>query len=229
MDASEDPNPLVDGPPPDPLSEETPRPAEVRALGPEEPTPEAEDPRHRLVIVGLLLAVLLIAWILYGAVMRDRDLERGKEHFSRQRHAQALSYFLKSAQRETWLARPEVDYLIGISYERLGQSERAGDFFMKIMKEAPGSDWDQKARSGMRRVFKDLEGPGGEGAPEGSPLVAARKELHVRYNRLLIALRENTSGVTPALEKAYKEYRLAHEAYKNAIRAGLKALDRGGP
>ena len=228
MDASEDPNPLVEGPAPDPPSEESPRPAAVRALAPEDPEPEPDDPRHGVLVVVLLLAILLIAWVLYGAVMRDRDLERGKEHFSKQRHAQALTYFLKSAQRDTWMPRPEVDYLIGISYERLGQSQRAGDFFMKIMKDAPGTDWEPKARAGMKRVIEVIEDdPRTE--PGASPLVAARKELHVRYNRLLIALRENTSGVTPDLEKAYEEYKLAHEAYKQAIREGLEALDRGGP
>jgi tetratricopeptide (TPR) repeat protein len=228
VDASEDPNPLVEGPPPDPVSEETPRPAEVRALEPDAPSAEPEDPRHKVAVLVLLLAILLIAWILYGSVMRDRDLERGKEHFAKQRHAQALDYFLKSAQRSTWMARPEVDYLIGISYERLGQSQRAGDFFMKIMKEAPGTDWDRKARSGMQRVVNVIEDDP-RTDPGSSPLVAARKELHVKYNRLLIALRENTSGVSPALEKAYREYKLAHEAYKKAIREGLEALDRGGP
>ena len=136
MDASEDPNPLVEGPPAEAPSEETPRPASVRALAPEDPAPEPEDGRQKVVVVLLLLAILAIAWVLYGAVMQDRDLERGKEHFAKQRHAQALTYFLKSSQRDTWGARPEVDYLIGISYERLGQAQRAGDFFMKIMKEA---------------------------------------------------------------------------------------------
>lgn len=227
MDTSEDPNPLVEGPPSDPPSEETPRPAEVRALGPQEPEVAPEDPRHKVAVVLLLLAILLIAWVLYGAVMQDRDLERGKEHFAKQRHAQALTYFLKSAQRETWNARPEVDYLIGISYERLGQAQRAGDFFMKIMKDAPGTDWHRKASTGMQRVVRILEEDPRDD-PEGSPLAAARREMHVRYNRLLIALRENTSGVSAELEKAYKEYKLAHEAYKKAIREGLEALDRGG-
>lgn len=218
----------MDGPPPEPESEEVPRPAEVRALAPEAPAPEPEDPRHKVAAALLLAAILLIAWILYGAIGRDRDLERGKEHFAKQRHAQALTYFLKSAQRQTWMARPEVDYLIGISYERLGQSQRAGDFFMKIMKEAPGSDWDHKARAGMKRVVTVIEDDP-RSDPQASPLVAAREEMHVRYNRLLIALRENTSGVSPALEKAYKEYKAAHEAYKKAIREGLAALDREGP
>jgi len=190
---------------------------------------EASETRSRIVAAVLFLLILLLLGVLWWAMSQDRDILRGDEHFSRQRYAQALEYYLKSQRRGSMWGRPGLLLKIGWSYERLGQHGRAGEFFFKVLTEFPESPCTAQARSGAARAIQEVgKGDAFDPAQPGSTtLVRARSEWHKRYNRLVLELRKGGPGVSAQLEQAYREYKVAYEAYVREVKAGLLALDEG--
>lgn len=182
------------------------------------------------VVWGALAAVLLALFVfIFQTYTQDLDVRRGDELFAQQRFQDALAYYLRAERRAQGGLRARLLYRIGATYERLEQCDRANDFFVKLLKEYPGGQWEQKAKDGFLHCLIKVDAPPGvdDAGPEALPLIRARMTLRRSYRRLVSMLRENRSGIPVQLEENYRKYKADYEEYVTQIKAGLKALDRG--
>ncbi len=199
----------------------------VPAPPPREPVRRRLDPRALLGTLAALVLAMLV--FLFLTVTQDLDKRRGDELFARQRFQEALGYYQRAEARASSYSRPELIYRIAACYERLGQCDRAVDFFYRLLKDFPGDEWEPKAKQGLLAC---LSGPSDRDRvvdPTKGPLVAAKVRWHRSYGKLVSILHEHRSGVSRSLEEAYLDYKKAHQEYTAAIAAGLQAVDRGVP
>lgn len=175
----------------------------------------------------LLLAILAMLWVLYGAITEDKNMVRGDQALARGKLRRALDFYLRSESEAGYFALPERTYKIATIYHRMKDYERAVDFYIRVLKESGSGEYYELARNGQMKALAalntgDLQ-TGGKG-----PVAAAQAAWHRNYNLLLNALQANRSGVSAELVEAYENYKKSHEAYKKAIGEALKRLDREG-
>ena len=72
-------------------------------------------------------------------------------HFQLEEYLQAISYLEKSLEASRPPNNPEVYYYLGISYDKIGEKEKAEGFLLKVIEIAPQSEFAREAEKKLKK------------------------------------------------------------------------------
>ena len=77
----------------------------------------------------------------------------GYIYFEKKKYSQAIEY-LESAEKVS-NQNVEVAYYLGLSYDKIGEIEKAREFLSRVIGLAPQSEWAQDAEKKLKKINKD--------------------------------------------------------------------------
>ena len=75
-------------------------------------------------------------------------------HFQLEEYLKAISYLEKSLEASHPPNNPEVYYYLGISYDKIGEKEKAEDFLSKVIELVPQSEFALEAQKTIKKIKK---------------------------------------------------------------------------
>ena len=77
----------------------------------------------------------------------------GYIYFERKKYSQAIEYLEKV--KEMSPQNVEANYYLGLSYDKIGEEEKAREFLLRVIEFAPQSDFAREAEKKLKKINKD--------------------------------------------------------------------------
>ena len=77
----------------------------------------------------------------------------GYIYFEKKKYSQAIEYLEKA--KEMSPQNVEVAYYLGLSYDKIGEKEKAREFLLRVVEFAPQSEFAQEAEKKLKKINKD--------------------------------------------------------------------------
>jgi len=89
----------------------------------------------------------------YRGTRISLNFKVGYLYFKKKKYSQAIEY-LEKAEKISPL-NIEVNYYLGLSYDKIGEKEEAQKFFSRVIELAPQSEYAQEAEKKLKKINKD--------------------------------------------------------------------------
>jgi tetratricopeptide (TPR) repeat protein len=158
------------------------------------------------IIAFALLIVFLGQQLLYES-QADGYFQKGEFEKAAERYQRALGV-------SSIFGNAKYLFMTGRCYQNLREYEHAMDFYMQVLRDFPRSSWAVLAQPEAERILGTLGTVPFEVLKASTPLAQAYQQLRVQYGRLMLALKDNRSGLSAGVEAEYEAYKRYFAAFK---------------
>jgi len=168
-------------------------------------------------VIVILLAVALLFIYFLGSQLRYES--EGSRFFKEGRFDAAAEKYLKAYESTTFWGHDRYLYLVAQCYYNSQDWTRAMDFFIRLTKDYPGSNWVIVCQPSVEKSLRNLNPNllSWEGIKAQTSLGRFRASLRQSYQRLVSAIAENKSGISVEVEGQYQIYCKQYQLYRQEL------------
>lgn len=189
-------------------------------------------------LFGLVFGIALIVLISYLWMSRRGEFETaGDEEYQKGEYRNASIQYTRSlAKNQGGFKEERILFKLGNSYRQLGESQRAFDFYLKILRENEDSVYRDRIQAFLRSETKVIQAEASVGDVQlDLSFLQEKRELSLIewkqrrdkiYKMMIQALAQNVRPDSYEMRQLYQEFSKTQESYFQQIERGVRELPK---